>query len=154
MTTIQVVREELLMPLQQCLSIAEKKGTLPILSYVLLNFSENTVSITASDTELQLTIVATLQQCNPNVCITLPGHKLLDICKGLSENTLLSISLDNEKASIVAGKNKFTLLSLPAKDYPLFADTPTTISLLPFRGISFLKSMVCSLINLDINVKC
>jgi DNA polymerase III subunit beta len=124
---LQIVREELLKPLQQCLNIAEKKSTLPILSYILLDFCDNTLSIAATDTEIQLTIVTTLQYKNPTCKITLPGYKLLEICKGLSEGTLLSISVDAEKAVVLAGKNRFTLLSLPAKDYPLFNDTAATV---------------------------
>lgn len=127
MYTLQIIREELLKPLQQCLNIAEKKSTLPILSYVLLTFSENTLSITATDTEIQLTIVTSLQHKNASCQITLPGYKLLEICKGLSEGTLLSISVEADKVVLLAGKNRFTLLSLPAKDYPLFNDTVATV---------------------------
>lgn len=127
MNKLQIVREELLKPLQQCLNIAEKKSTLPILSYILLSFCENTLSIAATDTEIQLTIVITLQHQNPTCKITLPGYKLLEICKGLSEGTLLSIAVEAEKAVVLAGKNRFTLLSRSAKDYPLFSDTAPSV---------------------------
>ena len=127
MNKLQMIREELLKPLQQCLNIAEKKSTLPILSYVLLDFCDNTLSIAATDTEIQLTIVTTLLHKNPTCKITLPGYKLLEICKGLSEGTVLSISVEAEKAVVLAGKNRFTLLSLPARDYPLFNDTAATV---------------------------
>ncbi len=128
MTKVQLYREELLKPLQQCLNIAEKKSTLPILSYVLLAFSDNAMLLAVTDTEIQLTIVVPLQHKNPSCRITLPGHKLLEICKGLSEGTLLSISVEAEKAVVLAGKNRFTLLSLPAEDYPLFNDTVSTVN--------------------------
>lgn len=127
MSKLQIYREELLKPLQQCLNIADKKNTLPILSYVLLDFCDNSLAITATDTEIQLKIVVSLQHSNPSSRITLPGHKLLEICKGLSEGTLLSIAIEGEKAVVLAGKNRFTLLSLAAKDYPLFNEPAATL---------------------------
>lgn len=127
MSQLQILREELLKPLQQCLNIADKKNTLPILSYVLLDFSENNLEITATDTEVQLKISVVLQHQNPAIRITLPGHKLLEICKGLSEGTVLSISIEAEKAIILAGKNRFTLLSLEPKEYPLFPESAASL---------------------------
>jgi DNA polymerase-3 subunit beta len=51
-----------------------------------------------------------------------PGRKLLDICRALPENAVVSISLAGEKLSIRSGRSKFSLTTLPAAEFPTVED--------------------------------
>ena len=46
--------EELIEPLQTVIGVVEKKQTLPILSHVLIQLSENTLTLTTTDMELHI----------------------------------------------------------------------------------------------------
>jgi DNA polymerase-3 subunit beta len=50
--------------------------------------------------------------------ITVPGRKLLDICRALPEKVSITVSVDGEKVVVRAGRSRFTLSSLPAAEFP------------------------------------
>jgi DNA polymerase-3 subunit beta len=54
--------------------------------------------------------------------VTVPGRKLLDICRALPEDAQLAISLSGEKLSIKSGRSKFSLTTLPAAEFPTVED--------------------------------
>ena len=47
-------REEILTPLQQIVSVIEKRQTMPILSNVLMTIDEESVTLTGTDLEIQI----------------------------------------------------------------------------------------------------
>jgi len=51
---IVINRENLLEPLQQIIGAVERRQTLPILGNVLLNSNEGTLSLTATDLEIEM----------------------------------------------------------------------------------------------------
>jgi DNA polymerase-3 subunit beta len=54
--------------------------------------------------------------------VTVPGRKLLDICRALPDDAEVSISQSGEKLSIKSGRSKFTLATLPAAEFPTVDD--------------------------------
>jgi DNA polymerase-3 subunit beta len=53
---------------------------------------------------------------------TIPARKLLDICKALPEGSSINFSIDETRVSLVSGRSRFILASLPAKDFPSLDD--------------------------------
>ncbi len=51
--------------------------------------------------------------------MTVPGRKLLDIFRALSEKTQVTVATEGERVTIKAGKSRFTLSSLPAAEFPV-----------------------------------
>ena len=47
----------------------------------------------------------------------MPG-KLVDICKSLPEGSNIEFSVESGKATVKAGRSRFTLSTLPAADFP------------------------------------
>jgi DNA polymerase III subunit beta len=115
---LNLERETLLKPLQQVIGVVDRKQTLPILSNVLIDAKDNKISITGTDLEVELvghTILDTPQESGR---ITLPGRKLMDICRALPDNAPIELYQEKEKAILKSGRSRFTLTTLPSEDFP------------------------------------
>jgi DNA polymerase-3 subunit beta len=114
-------REKLLGPLQAVIGVVERRQTMPVLANVLLNVRDGRMSITATDLEVELVASTdvTVQQAGD---ITVPGRKLLDILRALPEKTNVSLLLEAEKLIVKGGRSRFSLSTLPAREFPLIED--------------------------------
>ncbi|HXQ30722.1 MAG TPA: DNA polymerase III subunit beta [Steroidobacteraceae bacterium] len=110
-------RERILEPLQAVIGVVERRQTMPILANVLLSAKNGLLTVTATDLEVELVAGAevTVQQAGD---ITVPGRKLLDIVRALPDKAAVTFTLTGDKASLKAGKSRFTLTTLPAGDFP------------------------------------
>jgi len=110
-------REAILSPLQSVIGVVERKQTMPILANVLLAAKGGKLSITATDLEVELvaTSEADVQRAGE---VTVPGRKLLDICRALPEGTEIAFTLEGERMLVRAKKSRFTLSTLPATEFP------------------------------------
>src|SRR3990167_8524915 len=112
-------REALLKPLQFVIGVVERKQTLPILSNVLLTAHNDKLSIIGTDLEIELISQTQLAEINPEMArLTLPGRKLMDICRALPDNAPIELYGDNEKIVLRSGRSRFTLSTLPAEEFP------------------------------------
>ncbi len=114
-------REALLKPLQAVIGVVERRQTMPILANVLLVAKDGNVAVTATDLEVELVANAEVEVEGAGE-VTVPGRKLLDICRALPEEARLSIVLSGEKLAIKSGRSKFSLTTLPAADFPTIED--------------------------------
>ena len=124
-----IQREDLLKPLQFVIGVVEKRQTLPVLSNVLLNASDNHLAMTATDLEVEI-VASTDLDVSEKGNITLPARKCLDICRALPDNAQLEVVFDAEKdrAIIRSGKSRFTLATLPVADFPNIEDVKNVFS--------------------------
>ena len=115
-----VQRESLLKSLGLVAGVVERRQTLAVLANVLFDVKEQTLSLTGTDLEVEITgkvqidepVAAPLQ-------ITVPAKKLLDICKSLPEGSTINFNFDDKQKAIVSsGRSKFTLATLPANEFP------------------------------------
>ncbi len=115
----RIEKETLLQPLQQIIGAVEKKQTMPALSNILIRATENTLTFTATDLEIELVSHIKMVVDEPGE-ITVPAIKLLEICKSLNNNAIIkfSIQLNTNKSLIQSEKNRFSLTTLPACDFP------------------------------------
>lgn len=114
-----IQREKLLKPLKAVVGVLEQRQILQILSHVLICLKEQSLSITASDSEIELSGEIMLDQSVAKpIASTLPGRKLMDICRALPENAILQIQLKENQAIICSGNSRFTLSTLPANSFP------------------------------------
>lgn len=114
---IIINRENLLDPLQQIIGAVERRQTLPILGNVLIKSSSGTLSLTATDLEIEM-VSAVEVESPDDFQITLPARKLLDICKALADGSDIEFSIEEKKVTLHSGRSRFSLASLPAKDFP------------------------------------
>jgi DNA polymerase-3 subunit beta len=118
---LSIKREDLLKPLQQIIGAVERRQTMPALSNLLLRGSDQNLTITATDLEVEL--VATLDmEIEDQGTTTIPARKLLDICRSLPDQAKIVIHSSNEKIKVSSGRSRFSLASLPAEDFPTIDD--------------------------------
>jgi len=115
---LNIQRETLLKPLQLVIGVVERKQTLPILSNVLVTTKDDTLSVTGTDLEVELLGQTTLTETTEAAQLTLPGRKLMDICKALPEGAAIELYKDKERITLKSGRSRFTLTTLPASDFP------------------------------------
>ncbi|OGI42084.1 MAG: DNA polymerase III subunit beta [Candidatus Muproteobacteria bacterium RBG_16_64_11] len=114
---IQIQREDLLKPLSLVGGAAERRQTLPILSNVLLRMNDAGLVLTGTDLEVEV-IARTNQTKGEAGEMTLPARKLLEICRALPAQATLDIKQEKDKATLKSGRSRFSLLTLPASDFP------------------------------------
>lgn len=115
-------REVLLNPLQQIVSVIEKRQTILILSNILINKKNNNLTLTGTDLELQIVVELSTQD-DESADLTIPARKFLDICRLLPVQSEIKIELVDDKAKISSGRSRFLLSTLPATAYPQFIET-------------------------------
>ena len=114
-------REALLKPLQAVIGVVERRQTMPILANVLLVAKEGELLITATDLEVELVASAQIDLELAGE-ITVPGRKLLDICRALPDNAEVTVALGGDKLAVRSGRSKFSLTTLPAAEFPTVED--------------------------------
>ncbi|MCN4144910.1 MAG: DNA polymerase III subunit beta [Thiohalomonas sp.] len=111
--------DDLLPALQSVIGVVEKRQTLPILSNILVNISDGKFTITGTDDlEVEITTIIPLEDTSINIDFTVPAKKLFDISKNLDAGILLKVELLDNKLILKAKKSRFTLITLPAENFP------------------------------------
>ena len=113
-----IARDALIKPLNLVAGVVERRQTLPILSNVLLALEDKTLSLTGTDLEVELIGRVELEAAGVDGEVTVPARKLVDICKSLPDGSNIEFSLEAGKATVKAGRSRFTLSTLPAADFP------------------------------------
>jgi len=115
-------RESLLKPLQAVIGVVERRQTMPVLANVLLVASDGELSVTATDLEVELSATSAVDSVTAPGEITVPGRKLLDICRALEDGSEVKLSLKGDRVTVQSGRSKFVLSTLPAAEFPLIED--------------------------------
>jgi len=111
-------RELLLKPLLLVSGAVERKSTLPILSNILLEIDGSSLTLTATDLELEMVAYAIIDNQGDNGKITVPARKLLDICKSLPADSVITFTSENDVIKLCTGRSKYSLSTLSADDFP------------------------------------
>jgi DNA polymerase-3 subunit beta len=117
MLLLNTTRDALLVPLQSVSGIVEKRHTLPILSNVLIEKLGENLTMLATDIEIQIK-TTTVGAVGEDLAITVGARKLQDILRALPDSANVTLSLDDKRLTVKAGKSRFQLQTLPAADYP------------------------------------
>jgi DNA polymerase III subunit beta len=115
-------REEILTPLQQIVSVIEKRQTMPILSNVLMVINDDQIILTGTDLEIQIIAKINITTATPG-SITVPARKLLDICRLLPNAAEIRFEQQDDKIKILSNRSRFSLSCLPADNYPEFSES-------------------------------
>ncbi|MGM0564843.1 MAG: DNA polymerase III subunit beta [Pseudomonadota bacterium] len=114
---LNLSRESLLTPLQKVIGAVERKNTMPALGNVLIQAVGGEMQMTATDLETEL-VAKSVLPVDQEGEITLPGRKLLDICKNLPDGADISLLIEGDRATLTSGRSRFKLATLPAADFP------------------------------------
>jgi DNA polymerase-3 subunit beta len=131
MNTLQIQRDVLLKPLQSVTGIVERRQTLPILSNVLIEARQGSVSLTATDLEIQATARQEGTDQDVDFSTTVSAKKLLDILRALPEHTTVTLEQKDSKLLLKAGRSRFSLQTLPAADFPRLPEAQAATAEIP-----------------------
>lgn len=121
---LKIAKERLLNVLSHVVGAVERRHTLNILSNVKIQTTQQALTITGSDLEVELVASTTLAD---GACIeagetTVPARKLVEICKSLPSAALIDLQITEDQRCILkSGNSRFVLGTLPAEDYPLLS---------------------------------
>ena len=138
-----VSREKLLKALQRVNSTIGSRNTLPILGNVLVEATENSVSLTTTDLEIR---IMTRLDAEVEVAgaTTIPAKRLLALVNNF-EDAMVTISSDERHhAEVVCGTSCFKLLGIAPEDFP-GAGELNVVRTITFKGAD-LKRMLGQII--------
>jgi len=122
-----IERATLLKAVAQAQSVVERRNTIPILANVLIEAAEATVSLRATDLDIEVTdkVPAMVERAGAT---TVNAVLLHDIVRKLPDGALVQIASDAAagRLSVQAGRSSFSLSTLPREDFPVMASTDYT----------------------------
>ncbi|HEX5767378.1 MAG TPA: DNA polymerase III subunit beta [Burkholderiales bacterium] len=121
MNLARAKRDELLGPLSAVSGIIERRHTLPILSNVLIERGGDALAFLATDIEIQITARSAVAAPSEARAVTVGARKLLDILRALPDNAEVTLSQQERRLLVKAGKSRFSLQTLAAEDFPRLA---------------------------------
>ena len=114
-------REAFLKPLQQVVNVVERRQTLPVLANLLVQVDQGKLSMTGTDLEVEMVARCAVEDSQPGET-TIPARKLFEIVRALPDGARVTVSHTADKATIQAGRSRFTLATLSAQDFPAVDD--------------------------------
>ena len=110
-------REALLKPLAQVVNVVERRHTLPILSNLLVRVQTNHLALTGTDLEVEMVARCAVEDGQDGET-TVPARKLFDIVRAMPDGSRVTLALRDDKLQVKGGRSRFTLVCLPAGDFP------------------------------------
>ena len=123
-----IERATLLKGLSHVQSVVERRNTIQILSNVLIEATaEGSLKLMATDLDLQINETVSAAVDQPGAT-TVSAHTLFDIARKLPEGSQVSLAAADGKMTIMAGRAKFQLGTLPRDDFPVIAEGELPVS--------------------------
>ncbi len=114
---LKVNINQLLSALQRCQGIIPTRGTMPILSYVLLQIDKEGIHLSATDLDVTISSF-TKAEVEETGEITLLARKLFEIVREMPEDEIHITKKESEQINMVCRGASFALMGLPAEDFP------------------------------------
>src|SRR6266700_5416868 len=117
---INVERGAFLKALNHVQSVVERRNTIPILSYVMIDAAKGQMKLTATDLDIEI-VEALPADVLRNGAATAPAHMLYDIVRKLPDGAQVQaelLSSEGGRLAVSAGAVRFELACLPKEDFP------------------------------------
>ena len=112
-------KEDILKPLQLIGGIADKKHTMPVLSFILFEIHDGCLTMKVSDLETEILAKLELRLNAEPGKITLPAKKLIEIIRNLPDGAEIEITQEKDTRILVRSHlSRFILSSLPPDTFP------------------------------------
>lgn len=112
---ITISRQDLARVLSAVTKVVEGRNTIPILSNVLLSVANGTLTVRATDLDIEASASVALLDATDGRT-TVEAKLLADIAKKATGD--IAMDLDSNTLTVKSGKSRFKLQTLPAEDYP------------------------------------
>ena len=115
-----IERAALLKSLGHVQSVVERRNTIPILSNVKMEVGNGTLSLNATDMDLDI-VESVPAEVGEAGAITAPAHTLYEIVRKLPEGAQVEFDSNDGTGQMTlrAGRSRFTLSCLPIEEFPV-----------------------------------
>ena len=120
---IQVLRGSFLGTLAQIQGVIEAKRTLPILSHLLLEAKENSITISGTDLDVSLQTMVDGDVKNEGR-VAVSGKKLYEIVRELPDTSIDLRWREAHNVELVCARSVFRLRGAQAEEFPVFPEIP------------------------------
>ncbi len=129
-----VSKADLVKELNLSQGVVEKKTTIPILSNVLVETSEDRIILTATDLELGIrcSCPAKVQRSGAG---TIPARRLLDYVRLLPDADVSVKLAENQWASLLCGRSRTRIAGMSRESFPELPVMPEKIADLPVKAL-------------------
>jgi DNA polymerase-3 subunit beta len=119
---LTIERAQLLKSLAHVQSVVERRNTIPILSNVKLEGRPGSLSLNATDMDLDIIETVPADVVRPGAT-TAPAHTFYEIVRKLPEGSQVEIDYSSEDGQLTlrSGRSKFSLSCLPVEDFPVLS---------------------------------
>jgi DNA polymerase-3 subunit beta len=130
---LTIERNDLLRGLGHIQAIVERRGTLPILSNVLMRVADDVLTLSATD--LEVGVVSThAASVSESGSVTLGAKKLHELVRELGDDQVLISTDDGARVRIESGPTVVNLLSISPEEYPTLPSADG-IDFVPFDSV-------------------
>ena len=116
---IEILKKDLLTLLSKTQNIVEKRNTMPILINVLLEVTENTLKVYATDLEVSLTDELSVKVFEIGK-VAISAKNLYELTKELLEGPIVLTKKENNYLEVKQGKFLSKIVGVSADEYPVF----------------------------------
>ncbi len=109
-------RKELERSLYVAVGVVEKKTTLPVLAHALLEASEDSLRVTATDLEIAVKRTCQAEVAKPGA-VTIDARKAFEIVREVESDTV-ELTLEGGELKLTGGKSRFKLVTGDPKEFP------------------------------------
>ncbi|MDZ4761558.1 MAG: DNA polymerase III subunit beta [Alphaproteobacteria bacterium] len=117
---LTIDRNALMRALSHVQAVVERRNTIPILSNILLQADGDRLNLTATDLDIEASDAAEAKVKKAGQ-VTAPAQTLFDVVRKLPDGSEIALELTDNRLSIVAGRSRFALPTLPAADFQTMA---------------------------------
>jgi DNA polymerase-3 subunit beta len=117
--TAVIDRAAFLSAVTAAVRVVEKRNTLPILGNVLIRQTDDGLTVTGTDLDME-TAVKVPGAVDPGFAVTVPGHTLLDILKRAKASDMVGLDYTDTAVEVEFDGLRIKLQGLPAADFPKF----------------------------------
>ena len=113
-----VSRDDLLRPQHLAAGVVERRQTLPVLANVLIVLEGDRLTLTGTDSEVEVVARLKLSETGESGETTVSARKLVDIVRSLPDGATIQISESDNKLILKSGHSRFSLSTLPSTNFP------------------------------------
>ncbi len=134
---LSINRESLLKALRMLSGVVEKRAAqaVPVLANVLLVANKDEIIFTGADHGLEIVHRVTAGETEEGGSAAVSFRKLNDICRALSGDAIVKLSVEEDKMIIRSGRSRFVLSTIPAEQFPCTGDIEEPEAKISVNGV-------------------
>jgi DNA polymerase-3 subunit beta len=115
---MKLTKSELKAPVAKASAVTPGKSTLMAATHVLLEANGGTLKATGTNIDTQIVSTGVIED-QTTFSAAIPAERLNKILANVADDAVLSLAMDQARLIIKAGRSKFTLPTIPVRDFPV-----------------------------------